>query len=196
MYTLAEVSMMKSNRELVLELLLQTAKSGDRPNGLSTQFMAQRLNIQRTNPSSVLNALVRDKKLEKVNGRPVLYRLAGDAVSTTWRDESCFSELLGPRNLLYPAIQLIKAAELYPGSPIPILISGPVGCGKTEFLKVMFRFAQTHNVLTASSQMIRLDCSEYLVDPKSFHRKLFDPADGLISHTPAMQSRSSTRKAS
>ena len=26
MYTLAEVSMMKSNRELVLELLLQTAK--------------------------------------------------------------------------------------------------------------------------------------------------------------------------
>ena len=173
---------MKSNRELVLELLLQTAKSGDHPNGLSTQFMAQRLNIQRTNLSSVLNALVRDKKLEKVNGRPVLYRLAGDAVSTTWRDESCFSELLGPRNLLYPAIQLIKAAELYPGSPIPILISGPVGCGKTEFLKVMFRFAQTHNVLTASSQMIRLDCSEYLVDPKSFHRKLFDPADGLISH--------------
>ena len=161
---------MKSNRELVLELLLQTAKSGDHPNGLSTQFMAQRLNIQRTNLSSVLNALVRDKKLEKVNGRPVLYRLAGDAVSTTWRDESCFSELLGPRNLLYPAIQLIKAAELYPGSPIPILISGPVGCGKTEFLKVMFRFAQTHNVLTASSQMIRLDCSEYLVDPKSFHR--------------------------
>ena len=171
---------MKSNRELVLELLLQTAKSGDHPNGLSTQFMAQRLNIQRTNLSSVLNALVRDKKLEKVNGRPVLYRLAGDAVSTTWRDESCFSELLGPRNLLYPAIQLIKAAELYPGSPIPILISGPVGCGKTEFLKVMFRFAQTHNVLTASSQMIRLDCSEYLVDLKSFHRKLFDPADGLI----------------
>lgn len=116
MYTLAEVSMMKSNRELVLELLLQTAKSGDHPNGLSTQFMAQRLNIQRTNLSSVLNALVRDKKLEKVNGRPVLYRLAGDAVSTTWRDESCFSELLGPRNLLYPAIQLIKAAELYPGA--------------------------------------------------------------------------------
>ena len=103
---------MKSNRELVLELLLQTAKSGDHPNGLSTQFMAQRLNIQRTNLSSVLNALVRDKKLEKVNGRPVLYRLAGDAVSTTWRDESCFSELLGPRNLLYPAIQLSKAAEL------------------------------------------------------------------------------------
>ena len=24
--------------------------------------------------------------------------------------------------------------------------------------------------------------NRYLVDPKSFHRKLFDPADGLISH--------------
>lgn len=181
-YTLIEVSIMKSNRELVLDLLLQSAKSGDHPNGLSTQYMAQRLNIQRTNLSSVLNALVRDKKLEKVNGRPVLYRLAGDAVSTTWSDDSCFSELLGPRNLLYPAIQLVKAAELYPGSPIPILISGPVGCGKTEFLKLMFRFAQMHNVLSSDSQMIRVDCSEHLLDPKSFRQKLFSPADGLITH--------------
>ena len=24
--------------------------------------------------------------------------------------------------------------------------------------------------------------NRYLVDPRSFHRKLFDPADGLISH--------------
>ena len=96
MYTLAEVSMMKSNRELVLELLLQTAKSGDHPNGLSTQFMAQRLNIQRTNLSSVLNALVRDKKLEKVNGRPVLYRLAGDAVSRHGGTRAAFRSFLAP----------------------------------------------------------------------------------------------------
>ena len=173
---------MKSNRDLVLELLLQVARTGEHPDGLSTQYMAQRLDIQRTNLSSVLNALVRDKKLEKVNGRPVLYRLAAASAADTLREDSCFATVPGPKKQLYPAIQLIKAAELYPGSPIPILVTGPVGCGKSYFIQTMHRFACENKVLPTESVIERLDCADSLLNLDKLHEQLFDSASGLVTN--------------
>lgn len=50
---------------------------GEENGGVTTQYLSKRLDMQRTNLSAILNALVREGLVEKSAGRPVLYRLAG-----------------------------------------------------------------------------------------------------------------------
>ena len=69
---------MKSNKEIVLELLRQCTgmAAGEESEGVSTQYLSKRLDMQRTNISAILNALVKEGMVEKRGGRPVLYRIA------------------------------------------------------------------------------------------------------------------------
>ena len=48
---------MKSNKNMVLDLLRQCA--GEENGGVTTQYLSKRLDMQRTNLSAILNALVR-----------------------------------------------------------------------------------------------------------------------------------------
>ena len=56
---------------------LSTKKDQNDPSKMvfSTKELASHLNIQRSNLSAILNELVRENKLEKIAGRPVLYKI-------------------------------------------------------------------------------------------------------------------------
>ena len=56
---------------------LSTQKNQNNPSKMlfSTKELASYLNIQRSNLSAILNELVRENKLEKISGRPVLYKI-------------------------------------------------------------------------------------------------------------------------
>ena len=54
---------MKSNKNMVLDLLRQCA--GEENGGVTTQYLSKRLDMQRTNLSAILNALVREGLVEK-----------------------------------------------------------------------------------------------------------------------------------
>jgi len=119
---------MKSKKETVYDFIKQSTDSGKPLEGVSTQYLARRLEMQRSNVSSILNELVKEGAIEKTDGRPVLYRIP--SVSAAGTEKSCFSELIGNAGSLKGAVQLAKAAILYPGYSLPVLITGPEGSGK------------------------------------------------------------------
>ena len=101
---------MKSKKETVYDFIKQSTDSGKPLEGVSTQYLARRLEMQRSNVSSILNELVKEGAIEKTDGRPVLYRIP--SVSAAGTEKSCFSELIGNAGSLKGAVQLAKAAIL------------------------------------------------------------------------------------
>lgn len=77
---------------------LSTKKDQNDPSKMvfSTKELASHLNIQRSNLSAILNELVRENKLEKIAGRPVLYKIHNKLDE----DDSIFNQLIGLEALL------------------------------------------------------------------------------------------------
>lgn len=112
---------MKSNKEKVYDFIrLHADEKADR--GISTAYIADAMELQRTNVSSILNLLVQEGRIQKCNGRPVLYKV-GREESTL---EECFSDLIGADGSLRQTIQLAKAAVLYPQRSLNTLLVGAV----------------------------------------------------------------------
>ena len=105
---------MRTNKEMVLMYMQDmTIKKGEDFKGFTTQELSADLNIQRTNLSAILNDCVKQGILEKSKQRPVLYRLKEGKKEE--KHLSCFSKLIGVNGSLKNAVQLAKAAILYPG---------------------------------------------------------------------------------
>ena len=80
---------MKSNKEKIYDFI-QMHDTAEKEGGVSTTYIAQALSLQRTNVSSLLNALVEEGRIHKSNGRPVLYSIAGVSRGD---EEECFCKM-------------------------------------------------------------------------------------------------------
>ena len=73
---------MKTNKEKVFDFIVEYSKRfktiNDETPKLDTQFLSEKLEMRRSNLSSILNQLVDERKIEKTKGRPVLYYLSTD----------------------------------------------------------------------------------------------------------------------
>ena len=127
--------------------------------GLQTKDIAAALNLHRPNVSATLNELVKEGKLVKTNTRPVYYKLASSHYQSS--DESCFNEMIGANGSLKNAIQLAKAAILYPNYSLNVLLSAKVGCGTTYFASLIHKFAIEQKVLAANAPFVYVDCRHY-----------------------------------
>ena len=125
--------------------------------GVTTQEIAEQMQMQRSNISTLLNELVQDGKLEKMSGRPVRYRPL-ELPRAVRRENSCFKALAGCEGSLKPMIQLAKAAILYPEHSLNTLIVGPAGAGKTTFAYMMYQFAQETGVIPQQAPFERFSC--------------------------------------
>ena len=104
---------MKLKKEQVLEFITEYSSDliHDEFPKITTRFLSEKLKMQRTNISSILNQLVNEGKLVKYNGRPVLYQLADENTSG---NGDVFEQLVGYDSSLKEAIASAKAAVLYP----------------------------------------------------------------------------------
>lgn len=151
---------MKSNKERLYYYMQEvTSKANTDFQGFTTQQLADALNLQRTNLSALLNVLVKENKVDKVNGRPVYYRLVEK--TSQHEEKSCFSNLIGHKTTLKNAIQLAKAAILYPEEPLVSLIVGKKGTGKSCFSSLMFEYAKSQNIIHPSAPYVKFNCSYY-----------------------------------
>lgn len=174
---------MKNNREMVLDLLKQCAQavSGDQNKGVTTQYISNRLDLQRTNISSILNNLVRDGLVEKRDGRPVLYRISHSCISKG--ETSCFAALIGAQGSLKQAVQLAKAAILYPQHSLHTLIIGSGGSGKSYFAKLMHQFALDNRILEGNAPYVPFNCADYIDEPERMENNLLEIcSDGRNSY--------------
>ena len=125
--------------------------------GISTAYIADAMELQRTNVSSILNLLVQEGRIQKCNGRPVLYKV-GREESTL---EECFSDLIGADGSLRQTIQLAKAAVLYPQRSLNTLLVGARGTGKSRLAQRMYRFAVEQKILPENAPFLHIDCHDY-----------------------------------
>lgn len=148
---------MKSNKEKVYDFI-RLHSEGEKEAGVSTVYIAEAMELQRTNVSSILNQLVKEGRICKSEGRPVLYRTMGGGKE----QEDCFSDLIGCEGSLKRVIQLAKAAVLYPQRSLNTLLIGARGTGKSRLAKRMYRFAVDRGIIDREAPYLHIDCHDYL----------------------------------
>ena len=141
---------MKSNKEKVYDFIQMHSLAG-KEGGVSTSYIAEALSLQRTNVSSILNTLVSEGRITKTNGRPVLYLIDQEIHK---REEDCFREMTGWNGSLKHGIQLAKAAILYPGRSLNLLIVGEKGTGKKQFAKAIYNYCLAKNMISEEAPFL------------------------------------------
>lgn len=169
---------MKTTKDMVYEFIQKTLyTSSDYKEGIPTHVIAEALGMQRSNVSALLNKLVKEGLLVKQETRPVYYRLK-DAESNA-QSMADFTHLIGHHDSLRNAIQLAKAAILYPKSSLNVLILSKPGCGATYFAASMYQFAVARGIISQDAPCIKVSCKNYSKDMLALNAVLFGVHDDL-----------------
>ena len=159
---------MKTNKEKIYDYLMTTIYESEK-NAVVTQEIAEKFGLQRSNASSLLNELVKEGRLVKKSGRPVRY-IINDYFES---QDKKFPKMIGDDGSLSKAIQLAKAAILYPTENINVLIISEMGTGKTELVRNMYTFAISNHVLGVEAPYIEFNCHHFKKEMQTLVKELF-----------------------
>lgn len=179
--------------ETVKELCEEQLKKTGKVCGVSTEEIARRLSIHRPNASNDLNLLVKENRLEKIKGKPVLYRIVtkddngSGKTQTSPLKSTALDEIIGARESLKTAVLQAKAAMMYPPMGLHTLLLGETGTGKSMFAEAMFNYAQEIGRLEANAPFIYFNCADYAHNPQLLISQLFGVKKG--SYTGADRDR-------
>lgn len=162
---------MKTKKEQLLEFIREYSMEyeADEYPMLTTQFLSEKLDMQRTNISSLLNQLVKDGIIEKREGRPVLYQLK----VTRKVNEDEFEQMIGYDQSLKETVMLAKAAILYPQGSPHILLSAESGSGISYFTKTVYAFAVKSRILKNNAPLIVFDCTTCIENQEMMQEMIF-----------------------
>lgn len=171
---------------------LSRAKTND-DKGLSALDISSELKMDRANVSRYLNILYKNGAVEKISGRPVLYK-ANELVKEkkhceeNYRNEENFKEentsldlMVGSKQSLQVPIQQAKAAMLYPPRGLHTLILGETGVGKSMFVELMYHFAKEARVINENASFIRFNCADYADNPQLVMAQIFGVKKGAYT---------------
>lgn len=147
--------------------------------GVSTAMLSGRLKLDRANVSRYLNQLCNEKKVEKIDGRPVLYRSLRKRHKVTAKNS--LDLMVGANLSLQVPIQQAKAAILYPPRGLHTLILGETGVGKSMFAELMYQFAKESQMLQEDAPFIRFNCADYADNPQLVMAQIFGVRKGAYS---------------
>lgn len=132
--------------ETVSKMCIREYEETGKIKGISASEIADILELQRTNASSDLNKLFKDGKIEKLKGKPVLYKINNFNLSIKEEqynvinsDKDIFIEIIGYNQSLKNAVQQAKAAIIYPPNGLHTLLYGEIGTGKSMFAEIMYK---------------------------------------------------------
>lgn len=174
---------MLSRRDEVFKLLNSV-------NGkLTANDVAEKLQMDRANASRYLNELFKDKQIEKLPGKPVLYRAftKEEATPGIGSTQTAFDRLIGSSQSLKVSIQQAKAAILYPPNGLHTLILGKTGTGKSLFAECMYKFAREADMVSKNAPFVSFNCADYAQNPQLLFGHIFGVIKG--AYTGAEQTR-------
>ncbi|MGB4632054.1 MAG: sigma 54-interacting transcriptional regulator [Tepidanaerobacteraceae bacterium] len=181
--------------ETVIKLCGKQLRERGRVSGVTALEIARDLNLYRSNVSADLNKLVRSGKLEKVKGKPTLYKPVGNsqaepAVNSGSPEEAfqnqmerptVFDSIIGAHSSLKTAIQQAKAAVLYPPDGLHTLIIGDTGTGKSMFAEIMYTYAKDRGGLKSNAPFVAFNCADYANNPQLLVSQLFGAKKGTYT---------------
>lgn len=137
------------NKEKVYEFLVQYSKEYGHEEApkLDTAFLSQQLHMQRSNVSSLLNALVSEGKVKKYKGRPVLYQLV-------IVEDDTFDQLYGQDTFLKDPIETMKSALNFPDEVKKILIVAKSGSGTITLAHEACLYAYSKRMISQSNMFV------------------------------------------
>lgn len=171
---------MISSKDKVLSYIRQYTSdfAGEERPAVSTQFLSEQFHIQRPNMSSLLNKLAEEGVLEKINGRPVLYRLSSEHVQQ--EETILFHELVGWEGSMQEALQQVKAALLWPHAH-HMFFTAVKGCGLRYLAERIYQAAIDYSIFSKDAPLRVFDCFTFSGRQEELHSALFgDPAHAGI----------------
>lgn len=176
--------------------------------GIDAAEIQKNLNIVRNNASTILNELLKNDKLIKINSRPVTFipkdilfqfnipesekktiifspeefKKILKTVNNNSEKDDPFKHLIGHNNSLAHQIEQAKAAIMYPPHGLHTLILGESGVGKTTFASALYEYGKLEKNLDSEAfPFISFNCSDYFNAPQLLLSQLFGHAKGAFT---------------
>ncbi|WP_353095329.1 sigma 54-interacting transcriptional regulator [Tissierella praeacuta] len=154
--------------------------------GISAMDISKELNLDRSTISRYLNTLYKDKKIKKLNGRPVLYQSISNNKDKSFDNKfsnglNSLDKLVGAKQSLGIPIEKAKAAIIYPPKGLHTLLLGETGVGKSLFAEQMYEYAKEVNVLGNNAPFIRFNCADYVNNPNLLTAQIFGVKKGAFT---------------
>ena len=183
--------------EKIIEALVYLENKKNR--GTSAYEPSEYMKMDRANVSRYLNNLYKEKRVNKSNGRPVLYSSfkLKDVDTGKEKEEEVIKEreredelvvkkdsldrLVGAELSLKLPIQQAKAAMPYPPRGLHTLILGETGVGKSLFAEMMYSFAKESRVIDEDAPFIRFNCADYADNPQLVVAQIFGVKKGAFT---------------
>ena len=170
--------------EKVYEALLDLERKNK--TGASAMDISKQLNLNRSTVSRYLNALYNDKKIKKLDGRPVLYESISSNTMISYENKlnnelNSLDKLAGAKQGLSIPIEKAKAAIIYPPKGLHTLLLGETGVGKSLFAEQMYEYAKEVNAIEKDAPFIRFNCADYFNNPNLLTAQIFGVKKGTFT---------------
>lgn len=167
--------------EQIYQTLLKLEQKMNR--GISAHEISQALNTDRANVSRYLNRLFEEKRVERLEGRPVLFcSLKSKQQAIGFFDgESSLDKMASIQTSLQTPIQQAKAAIIYPPRGLHTLLLGETGVGKSMFAELMYQFAKESLAVKEHAPFIRFNCADYAENPQLLVSQIFGVKKGAYT---------------
>lgn len=150
---------------------------------ISAIEVSQIVNIDRANVSRYLNRLYEEKRVEKLDGRPVLFRIVKSELQqiSALDGENSLDKMAGIQSSMQIPVQQAKAAILYPPKGLHTLILGETGVGKSMFAELMYQFAKESGTVAEDAPFIRFNCADYAENSQLLVSQIFGVKKGAYT---------------
>ncbi|WEB81728.1 sigma 54-interacting transcriptional regulator [Vagococcus lutrae] len=148
-------------------------------NGGTANDIADAMDLERSNVSRYLNELVKEQRVARSQGRPVVFTVTEK--TKTEQFDITFDNLVGANESLSVSIQQAKAAILYPPKGLHTIVFGETGTGKSLFAECMYRFAVSSESIQNDAPFVSFNCADYAQNPQLLFAHIFGVKKGAYT---------------
>lgn len=159
----------------------------EKKQGITAEEIAYRLKSDRSNISRDLNQLYKEKRCYKEKTRPVRFFPCARKVPQQAAAPKETPKIVDMDNFLkknpslFHQIEQGKAAILYPGDGMHMLLLGETGVGKSLFADLLHKYGIQSGKLAESSPFIQFNCADYAHNPQLLMSQLFGHTKGAYT---------------
>lgn len=159
----------------------------EKKQGITAEEIAYRLQSDRSNISRDLNRLHKEQRCYKEKTRPVRFfpcthkRVPKTGVPKETPKMVDMDKFLKRNPSLFHQIEQGKAATLYPGDGMHMLLLGETGVGKSLFADLLYKYGIQSGKLAEASPFIQFNCADYAHNPQLLMSQLFGHVKGAYT---------------
>ena len=159
----------------------------EKKQGITAEEIAYRLKSDRSNISRDLNQLYKEKRCYKEKTRPVRFFPCARKVPQQAAAPKETPKIVDMDNFLkknpslFHQIEQGKAAILYPGDGMHMLLLGGTGVGKSLFADLLHKYGIQSGKLAEASPFIQFNCADYAHNPQLLMSQLFGHVKGAYT---------------